>query len=537
QRVRRRQEWARLLMLLNEEGLRRLAREWEALPPRAASRDLQDHPYGGDLDLFGRPALAQLLGPTGTPAASATLERWLLEPANLDDVAARQHAVRELSPLNDLRDRMAGHARRAGTVRPDELKPFLAWAEEPPLMTGRTAWRIASWLLPVCTFTLIALDVGDVAPSRLWLLPLLAGAALTFGPAGATIRNTFRRAFAREEMFRGYPELMKTITHARFESPLLLRVQTELRADGVPASEQMRKLQRIMHLADLRYSPMLYLPVQLLTLWDFHVMARVDHWRRAAGPRVRRWLDVAGEFEALAALAALAHDHPDWEFPEIDATQRALTAERVGHPMLDPATRVDNDVTVGPSGTFLLVTGSNMSGKSTLLRAIGLNTVLAFAGAPVCAHRFTLPPLILWTSIHVEDSLVRGVSFFMAQLYRMKAIVSAADAAAAGDRHILYLLDEILQGTNTAERRIAATRVIHHLVDRGAIGAVTTHDLELASESALASAANPVHFRETVHTQDGRPIMTFDYLLRPGIATSTNALKLMEIVGLKGPEV
>ncbi len=537
QRARRLRDWARLLALLNDEGLRRLARQWNALPGRDASRDLQDHPYGGDLDLFGRPALAQLLGPTGTPAARSMLERWLLEPAPFDEIAAREQAVRELAPLNDLRDQMAGHARRAGRVKPEDLRQFLAWADEPPQPTAHAAWRLASWLLPAATFALIAFDVADVGPSRFWLIPLLTSAALSFGPPGAAIRSTFRRGFTREGLFRGFPELMEAIARARFASPLLARLQSGLDAGGATASDQMKRLQRIMHLADLRHSPMLYLPIQLLVLWDFHVMAQLDHWRRAAGGQVRRWLEVVGEVEALAALAVLAHDHPQWTFPEIGETDCALVAEHVGHPMLPPASRVDNDVTVGPPGTFLLITGSNMSGKSTLLRAIGLNTVLAFAGAPVCARRFALAPLELRTSIHVEDSLVRGVSFFMAQLQRMKDIVNSADSAAASAGRILYLLDEILQGTNTAERRVASTRVISHLVNRGAIGAVTTHDLELATQPALAAAARPVHFRETVHTEDGRPAMSFDYVLRPGIATSTNALKLMEIVGLGGADV
>jgi DNA mismatch repair ATPase MutS len=188
---------------------------------------------------------------------------------------------------------------------------------------------------------------------------------------------------------------------------------------------------------------------------------------------------------------------------------------------------------VGPPGTFLFITGSNMSGKSTLLRAIGVNVTLALAGAPVCARRIRLHVVDIRTSIHVQDSLVDGVSFFMAQLQRLKDVVTAADAAAAaGARPLLYLLDEILQGTNTAERRVAATRVIRHLIDVGAIGAVTTHDLELGVTSELESAAHAVHFTESVLEEDGRVVMNFDYRLRPGIATSTNALHLMRVVGL-----
>jgi DNA mismatch repair ATPase MutS len=201
--------------------------------------------------------------------------------------------------------------------------------------------------------------------------------------------------------------------------------------------------------------------------------------------------------------------------------------------LLPDDTRVDNDVEVGPPGTFLMVTGSNMSGKSTLLRAIGANIVLAQAGGPVCATRMSLPAAQLWTVMRVEDSLLRGVSYFMAELQRLKQVVEAArQAHEKGEARLFYLLDEILQGTNTAERQIAARRVITYLIEMGAIGAVSTHDLTLADSPELADSARLVHFTEQVHGGNGAggPQMRFDYKLRPGIATSTNALKLMDIV-------
>jgi DNA mismatch repair ATPase MutS len=194
---------------------------------------------------------------------------------------------------------------------------------------------------------------------------------------------------------------------------------------------------------------------------------------------------------------------------------------------------VANDVAIGPPGTFLMVTGSNMSGKSTLLRAVGANVVLAQAGAPVCAEQLTLPPILLATSMRIHDSLADGVSFYMAELRRLKQIVDAArEQTADTKRVLLYLLDEILQGTNTAERQIAVRRVLAHLLAEGAIGAISTHDLQLAADSTLSKAGQTVHFRETIHSESGRQEMTFDYRLREGLATTSNALKLLEIVGL-----
>jgi DNA mismatch repair ATPase MutS len=296
-------------------------------------------------------------------------------------------------------------------------------------------------------------------------------------------------------------------------------------------------------LADTRYS-VFHLPLQLLFLWDFHVLALLERWQRDFGARARGWLGALGDLEALAALAGLAHDNPGWAFPRVAEreAQRPATLEArgLGHPLLAAGARVPNDVTLGPPGTFLLVTGSNMSGKSTLLRAIGVNVVLAQAGGPVCAESLALPPLDLATSLLIEDSLADGISFFMAELLRIRQVVDAADRAeSAGNegRVLLYLLDEILRGTNTRERQIAVRRVLGHLLSQGALGAVSTHDLELAEIPELAAACRPVHFRESLAPEaerEGQPVMTFDYKLREGVATTANALQLLDLVGLGG---
>jgi DNA mismatch repair ATPase MutS len=238
-------------------------------------------------------------------------------------------------------------------------------------------------------------------------------------------------------------------------------------------------------------------------------------------------MEAIGEIDALSALAAARRDNPDWCVPGIDGPA-LYSADALGHPLIAADRRVSNDVEVGPPGTLLLVTGSNMSGKSTLLRAIGLNAVLAQAGACACAARLRLPPCDLQTSIRVQDSLELGLSYFMAALARLKGVVDAAERPREG-RVLLYLLDEILQGTNSAERGIAVRAVARHLLDAGAIGAMTTHDLNLAGEQPLKSSARLVHFTETVD-QDG--VMRFDYRLRHGIATSRNALRLMQMIGI-----
>ncbi len=520
--------WLAALERLNRLGPARIDRDWDRLPPRAAARDAPTHPYADDLDLFDRAGLVQLTGPVGTPGGRARLRDWLLGPAPPDALARRQTAIVELAPLADLRDEVAAHALRAGEVAEDDLRPLLTWAEGGPPRGPGPADRVLAWGVPAATWLLAALDLTGAVERAWWVLGLLAATALTFFGPGARARSAFTRAFAREGIFEGFPELLHAIAGADLRSPLLRDLRARLGATGADPADRIAALDRLMHLSDLRRSGMLYLPIQLATLWDIHLHGALERWRAEVGPHLRDWLDAAGTFEALSALATLAHDHPAWTVPVIHG-EPVLRAEALGHPLIADDERVANDVEVGPPGTFLHVTGSNMSGKSTLLRAIGLNAVLAQAGAPVCAAALRLPPLDVRTSIRVRDSLERGVSLFMAELERLKGVVDAADAA--GERRVLFLLDEILHGTNTAERRIAARHVLEHLLEAGALGAITTHDLELLDE-ALEGAAVPVHFRETIAPNGEGGGMSFDYRLRPGLATSTNALALMRLVGL-----
>ena len=540
-RTRRRQQWFAELASLNESGLDRLARRWDRLPIRPPSRSVEGHAYAADLDLYGRASLSQVLGPVATPFGSATLDDWLLAAASPAEVLERNDAVRELAPLHDLRDTLALHGRAAQAIRLRDIHQFLAWAESPGWALHRTWIRLLAWVLPLATWVLGIAHLAGLTGRAFWLLPLIA-TFVAYATVGARARRVFEQAFGREPLFTFYPDMIRAVTAAPFASPLLREIAGRFVRENRSADRQLQRLQRLMHRADLRTSSM-HVPVFLLSMWDVHVLLSLEQWQRGCGGAVRDWLRALGEVEALGALATLAHDQPEWVFPELadadaadgeaSAADAVLDAAALGHPLIADDVRVANDVRVGPPGTFLLVTGSNMSGKSTLLRALGLNVVLAQAGAPVCAARLRLSRLEVHTSIRVQDSLARGVSYFMAELERLKQIVDAAHRVRDdGSATLLFLLDEILHGTNTAERRIAATRVIRHLVDTGAIGAATTHDLELAEEPALASAAHLVHFSETFDDVDGASRLSFDYRLRKGLATSTNALALMRIVGL-----
>ena len=532
-RVRREERRLAALEGVNREALARANHEWDRLPPSVPG-PTADHPYAADLDIFGPVSLWRLLGVVSTAPGRPILRDWLLAPPAREITRQRQAAVAELAPMLDLRDALTIGARAAGNVAAADLDRFLDWCERPPWLRRQAGVMWLSRLIPAATLLLIVLGAQDLVSPTLWLLPASAGVLLALWHRAALAR-TLRHTGARATALHSYSVLFALVGAERFTSPLMQRLSAAFAAEGAGAAGRMRGLRRLMELAELRYSPMMHAVVHGFTLWDFHVVAGIERWRAEAGIHARGWLRALGEIEALAAIATLRADNPSWVFPELlDEGPARFEATQIGHPLIAAAVRVSNDATVGPPGTVLVITGSNMSGKSTLLRAIGLNAVLAQIGAPVCAGALRLTPLRVYTSMRIQDSIAAGLSFFMAELTRLKAIVDASrEGPDAGASALLYLLDELLQGTNSAERQVAARTVIGHLVAHGAIGAVTTHDLELVSEPPLSDAAQLVHFTETVTPDAEGAAMTFDYRLRPGPATSVNALKLMRMIGLR----
>ncbi len=566
------------LFVINDEGLMRLRRDWANLPLRQPPEDERDtlepsnvgtlqRANAFDLDLLGHASLQHLLNTPATPVGLATLRDWLLAPAAPRVGRARQAAVAELAPLNELRDRLALRGRLMGAAQVD-YERFLRWAERAPWLPARGWLLLLARVLPLATLLLAGAQVAGLMNLPIWLGGIIAGLALT-QTIGRAVDREIDEVAERQQVFATYAELFQMLGSQPFGALELRRLQGELAAAELRADRQMRRLSRLMALADLR-GWMFFYTIQLATLWNVHVLWLLDRWRSTAGSSARRWLAALGELEALAALATLAHDHPGWAFPELidpatdtkehesvqvedqadrvainlnlrasssDFVDHILDAHNLGHPLLSPDVCVGNDVSIAPPGRFLLVTGSNMSGKSTLLRAIGLNVALAQAGGPVCAALLQLRPVALATSMRVQDSLEQGVSYFMAELQRLKQVVDAAEQAhARGQRTLLFLLDEMLHGTNTSERQIAARRIILYLLSLGATGAVSTHDLTLADVPELAAASEMVHFTEEFTRGAGGLVMRFDYRLRPGIATSTNALMLMEMIGLPAEE-
>ena len=526
-------------------GAHRVAREWTSLaesPSAATESELAaGHPYAGDLDVTGRVSLIQLLDVTSRAPGRSTLLGWLLASAPAaEEIRERQEAARELAGRDDVREELGVLARMSRGVGPRTLERFVEWCESPPWLVKRPALLWTGRLITALTILGFILQGAGVIRWPLWAITATMGLLLILAARGG-LADAVKVGGVPSEQLRHHAAMLRLILGASWKSRKLGQLREALRSSGHDAAGELARLERIVAFAEVRHSPMLHLALQWLFVWDVHVAAALERWRAESGVHVRGWLAALGDVESLTALGTLSHDNPTWCFPEImddthpgsGESDAVVEGAEVGHPLLAADARISNDVTVGPPGSFLLITGSNMSGKSTLLRAIGANVVLALAGAPVCATRFRTPIVEVRSSIRIQDSLERGISLFMAELQRLRSIVDAARAAPAGEgRRVLYLLDEMLHGTNTAERQIAARIVIGHLLHAGAIGAVTTHDLSLASAGELERAARAVHFTEQFERSDGRTEMTFDYRLRPGLATSANALALLELVGL-----
>jgi len=540
-RVLGRRERLRVAVALCEDGIARIDDRWAGKGDAGASFQAaaEAHLYAADLDLFGAGGLFELLSVARAPIGRATLAAWLQVPASAAVARGRQGAVAELAPRVDLRQDLAMCALAVKEEVRDEA--LTAWAVRVPegLPAGLGPWRAVLALVSLATVAAAALwAAGVVGP---W--PLL-GAFLVGSALSRRLRQPVEQILAgvdhRADELKTLAVLMARLERETFEAPALRALRTALDTQGQPPSRRIAQLRRVVDMLENRrnqFAGLLMTPLQATA----QLALAVESWRRAVGPAVLRWMAAVGEVEALSSLATFRFEHPEYPFPAIlDEGQAApagsvgaragglpvFDGQGLGHPLIPAARRVVNDLRLGGERRLILVSGSNMSGKSTLLRTVGVNAVLALAGAPVCARQLTLSPVALGATLRINDSLQAGKSRFYAELTRLKQIVDRA----AGAPPLLFLLDEILHGTNSHDRRIGAEAIIRGLIDRGAVGLVTTHDLALAEVAeTLGARATNVHFED--HLEGG--VMTFDYRMKEGIVRKSNALELMRAVGLE----
>ena len=522
-------------------GIERLTNAWMGKGVRGDELADEHHPFAADFDLFGKGSLFELICIAATKSGRATLARWLLHPesARRDDVIARQEAVHELRDRIDLREEMAVLASEVtGEIESAHLEE---WATAPVRMRSR-GLRAAALILGAAgaiTF-LIALpsviatfvqmtrpDAHAAAPAWSVTWPLFMVAVFEFVLArelAAQTREVTTAVERAEPALALLARLLSRIERESFAAPRLVELRAKL---GDTTSREIERLRRHVALLDSARNQ-LFMPFAALMLWKTNVAFAIERWRAESGAKIGGWIAAVGEIEALLSLASFAFEHPSFAMPEVVDGEPRFEAVGAGHPLIPDDRRVANDVSLGGELHLLVISGSNMSGKSTMLRTIGVNAILGLAGAPVCARSLRIAPMAVGASIRIHDSLQEGESRFYAEIVRIRQIVAMAEAGAP----LLFLLDEILHGTNSHDRRVGAEAVVRGLVSRGAVGCVSTHDLALADiADTLAPRAANVHFED--HLEDG--VMRFDYRMRPGVVQRSNALALMRTIGIEVP--
>jgi hypothetical protein len=519
-RILRRRELARRAIAFHEAALARIEDRWAGHGTRGERFKTDDHPYAADLDLFGEGSLFELLCTARTRPGEDTLAAWLLALAPADEVRARQRASAELAGRLDFREEMAI---RGEDVRA-EVDPasIAAWAEDARRLgaPGLSAAAVVAAL--VATGTLVGWFAGVLHPAA-----FVVGAFAMWG-LSRTVKAGVEHALAGVERpgreLAVLAQLFALVEGERFADERLQSLQRALLAGSRPGSTAVASLARRIAFAEWARNQ-LFAPIAFLVGWRIQWALAVERWRASHGAELRRWIGALGELEAISALGTYRFEHPEDPFPEVVEGGPLLEAEGLGHPLIAASRCVRNDLHLGPGQRLLVVSGSNMSGKSTYLRTAGANVILALAGAPVRARRMRLSRLQPGATLRIQDSLQTGRSRFYAEIERLKQLSDLA----ARPTPLLFLLDEVLHGTNSHDRRIGAEAVLRGLLARGAIGLATTHDLALTESAGAIPEARNAHFEDQV--VDGR--ITFDYRLRPGVVARSNALALMRAVGLE----
>lgn len=535
--------------------LARCNRDWAELTPLPTEVCCTEYysELSRDLDLFGDRSLYRWCSLAMTQTGAKTLCDWLTNWVPRECVEERQAAVQELATDRAWRE---SFFETTCDYRNQQSSPegLAQWCRD-EFHFAKCRWvQWLTWLSPTVLLTGIALIVGckireNELGQYVGLAIVLGGAAANFlltmvviGP----IHDIFVKIGTANRELQSLCNMIRAIKKLESKQSLLLRIRGKCFDEKHSADQSLAQLQRIMALAGMQRSPLLFIPylvLQIVFLWDVRVLELLERWKIQYGTCSAGWLEAIGMIETLFCAAAIADEYPSWTYPtsidrETIATRptHLLEVEGAAHPLLKDASQVPNSVTITSDKPLLLVTGSNMAGKSTLLRSIGVNSILLRLGSPVCATSWSGAVCELASSIRVQDSLQDGVSFFMAELKRLRAVVDTAQRENhPGGKQMLVLLDEILQGTNSRERQIAVEHVLDKLVECGCIVLTSTHDLEMAGNESIQRFAQVVHFREHFETVNGQQVMRFDYLMRPGVTPTTNALKLLEMVGLRSP--
>lgn len=482
---------------------------------------VKNHPYCHDLDIFGHHSLFRLLNRAHTRVGMQTLADWLLYPADPIEITVRQLAVAELTPLLDWRQDLeaVGRLEKQIAEPTDFLHLWLQAGENETIVR----WRKWRWL-PIVAFGVIVAAFAGWIP-WVFVVILLSFHGFILAKLNPSVKDYAEQSQNIVEALKAFAMLLEKIENQTFTSDKLRQLQSQLKTSGA-ASKNIQQLASVNENLNFRLNPYFMLAIGLPTLWDLQWMTKLEDWKHSHRQHLKRWLHVLGEFEALSSLAGFSFSNPQLPFAEISSSDFQLKATQVGHPMLSDTQRVCNDFEISGLGQTAIITGSNMSGKSTFLRTLGLNTVLALSGSVVCAEAFSCSLVQVFTSMRTQDSLEENTSSFYAELKRLQSLLQLAKAS---NIPVFYFLDEILKGTNSADRHRGAEALVRQLHLLKCAGFVSTHDLELGAMATQDDFVHNFSFYSTF--SDGK--LHFDYRLQSGVCQEFNATALMRQIGIE----
>lgn len=487
------------------------------------------HPYALDLDIFGPHSFFQFSNRTSTAIGSNKLADYLTQGAEVTEILDRQESIQELAKKLDWRQ----HFQAYGMTTEDNgahLEALQNWLKAPAFIDNKNWVSLAMvlsplWLIGSLYFTYTQgwpWQAGIIAiVPQVWILRKFA----------EQVNHTHQQTYQAEQVLAYYAQLIGHIEKEDFTTSKLKKLKALLAVDNGMASSSVKQLSYIIRQLNVRMNAFAFI-LNAIGLWDLYWVKKLEQWKAAQKDKLPNWFEALEEFEALHSLATVHYNHPDWIFPEI-IDQSQLEAIELGHPLIDPQVMITNDFQMPTSGHTKLVTGSNMAGKSTFLRTVGLNIVLAMTGAPVCAKKFRLPAIQVYTSMRTQDALHESTSSFYAELKRLKIIIEAVDSGREshfGQRQPYFLLDEILKGTNSKDRHTGAKALIHQLIKSKGAGIIATHDLELGNmEASYGGAIENLCMEVEVENDE----LIFDYKLKKGVSKSFNATHLMRNMGIR----
>lgn len=511
------------LLKINEDEIKALNGEYYQFANGAAYLP-KEHPYAADMDILGHASLFQFMNRTVSEPGAGKLAGWLLNAADASTILKRQEAVKELKEKMSFRQNLQAFGKEY-PITDISVQRLQAWLNEKPAFPENSHWKWLRFLLPAIAITICIGTIADWFPMNVFYLALVVFGSIAFqlNKKIAPVHDQLSKMAAQLETLS---ISIRSIEEEKFQSPLLKSLQADFLAGDKKASASIRSLHKTLDRLDLRYNMVLSVPLELMLLWSLQQVLALEQWKKQESVRVASWLNSLAEMEALNSIATIHFNQTDWVFPQLKENYFSMEARSLGHPLITEKKRVNNDVSIQHKGELMLITGSNMAGKSTFLRSTGVNLVLAMAGAPVCATHFSFTPVQLISSMRIADNLEESTSTFYAELKKLKSII---DRVNAGEK-LFIVLDEILRGTNSHDRHTGSDALIRQLIRHQAAGMIATHDLALADiQQSFPQNILNHHFDVQVSGEE----LYFDYKLKPGVCQSMNASILMRKIGIE----